>query len=200
MQVIFFVKSATVDIDKFNIKDIPGSSRRLDVISRCILSALVGEKGLEKNFQIWIFLDKYGTFIFDSNTFNENDFPISEIKLSNYFVDLILDKKENRKRKVNPLNPVKYIHSSFFEEVKDFKKKGYKIIVLNEEGDYFHNNFLNLSIEDNLLFIVGDQTGEIVNINELKDLAAVNMSLGKKSYLASSVIRLIKFNLNLIIS
>ncbi len=200
MHLVFFVKSATVDVEKFNIKDITGSSGRLDVISRCILSALIGEEGLENNVQIWIFLDKYGTFIFDSNAFDKNTFPISEIKLSNYFVNLILDKKENRRIEDNPLNPVKYIQSNFFEEVKRFKKKWYKVIVLTENGISFNEIFLNIRKDDNLLFIVGDQTGEIVNNIELQDQSVINMSLGRKSYLASSVIRLIKLNLILLIS
>ncbi|MHA1487281.1 MAG: hypothetical protein ACTSSC_08925, partial [Promethearchaeota archaeon] len=71
MNLIFFIKSATVDIGRYTIKDIPGSSGRLDVISRCVLSALTISTNLEENIQIWVFLDKYGTFVFDSDLFND---------------------------------------------------------------------------------------------------------------------------------
>ena len=68
MKLLFFLKSTTVDISRYTIKDIPGSSGRLDVISRCILAALLGEEGFTKDIQIWIFLEKYGTFCFNTNT------------------------------------------------------------------------------------------------------------------------------------
>ncbi len=66
MKLIFFIKSETVDISNYTIKNIPGSSGRLDVISRCILAALLAKNEFEKKIQIWTFLDNYGTFIFNT--------------------------------------------------------------------------------------------------------------------------------------
>ncbi len=48
MNLIFFIKSATVDLKNYTIKDIPGSSGRLDVISRCILAAILSNNNFEK--------------------------------------------------------------------------------------------------------------------------------------------------------
>ena len=62
MTIIFFINSKTVCIEDYNIKDVLGSSGRLDVISRCILAAILNIDGFDKNTQIWAFLDKYGTF------------------------------------------------------------------------------------------------------------------------------------------
>ena len=89
MNLSFFIKSGTVEISRYSIKDIPGSSGRLDVISRCILSALTLRNKLEKNIQLLIFLDKYGTFIFNSDLFNDELFPKNEILLSDFFVEYI---------------------------------------------------------------------------------------------------------------
>ncbi len=89
MNLIYFIESKTVDISKYTIKDIPGSSGRLDVISRCILSALILNNKLEKGVQIWVFLDKYGTFIFDSDLFNDELFPKNEILITDFFVEFI---------------------------------------------------------------------------------------------------------------
>ena len=105
MNLIFFIKSNTVDVSNYYIKDIQGTSGRLDVISRCVLSALIKDNKLEKNIQIWAFLDKYGTFIFDSNTFNNATFPKNEILLTDYFVDFI--KNGNKKYNINPLDSIK---------------------------------------------------------------------------------------------
>ena len=197
MTLIFFIKSSTVDISNYYIKDIQGTSGRLDVISRCVLSALTNDNKLQKNIQIWAFLDKYGTFVFDSNTFNNDTFPKNEILLTDYFVDFI--KKGNKKYTVNPLASIECSNLNIFEAIKKFLKKKYEIFVLNESGIGFSKIFVDISPKRNLLFIVGDQSGELINSKELKELKLTNLSLGNRSYLASSTIRLIKLNLSLLI-
>ena len=199
MSLFFFVKSATVNIAKYTIKDIPGSSGRLDVISRCILSALLRNNTLEKGVQIWAFLDKYGTFIFNSDRFNNKNFPKNEILLTDLFVEII--KKANKQESFleSPLAAVKISQSNIFDVIKNFSKKNYKIYALSEKGIDFNKEFRKLNSEDNLLFIVGDQSGDLLNNIELKKLNLKNISLGNRSYLASSTIRLIKINLQLLI-
>jgi tRNA pseudouridine-54 N-methylase len=181
MKTIFFIKSSTVNLKNYNIKDIQGTSGRLDVISRCVLSALTNDNKLEKNIQIWAFLDKYGTFIFDSNRFNNDIFPKNEILLTDYFVDFI--KKRNKKYTINPLDSIKSLNLDIFEAIKKFIKKKFQIFVLNESGIGYNKIFTDMNPKRNLLFIVGDQSGELIN----------------SSYLASSTIRLIKLNLSLLI-
>lgn len=197
MKTIFFIKSSTVILENYNIKDIQGTSGRLDVISRCILSALINDNKLEKNIQIWAFLDKYGTYVFDSNKFNNDTFPKNEILLTDYFVDFI--KKGKKKYTVNPLDSIKCSNLDIFEAIKKFIKKKFQIFVLNESGMGFSKIFTDISPKRNLLFIVGDQSGELINSKELKELKLTNLSLGNRSYLASSTIRLIKLNLSLLI-
>ena len=199
MNLIFFVKSATVDISKYSIKDIPGSSGRLDVISRCILSALTLRNKLEKNIQLWVFLDKYGTYIFNSNSFNNERFPKNEILLTDFFVDFIKKKKKHESYLENPLNSIKCSDLCIFDAIKNYTKKNYKVYLLNENGIDFKKVFEELSSKDNLLFILGDQTGDLLNDKELKELNLINLSLGNRSYLASSTIRLIKMNLHLLV-
>ncbi len=197
MKTIFCIKSSTVNLENYNIKDIQGTSGRLDVISRCVLSALINDNKLEKNIQIWAFLDNYGTFVFDSNRFNNDTFPKNEILLTDYFVDFI--KKGNKKYTVNPLDSIKSSNLDIFEVIKNFVKKKFQIFVLNESGIVFSRIFMDMSPKKNLLFIVGDQSGELINSKELKELNLTNLSLGNRSYLASSTIRLIKLNLSLLI-
>ncbi len=198
MNLIFFIKSATVDIGKYTIKDIPGSSGRLDVISRCILSALTIDTDLEENIQIWIFLDKYGTFVFDSDLFNDESFPKNEILLTDFFVEYIKKTKKEEKYPETPLDSIKYSKLDIFDAIKNFVEKKYKIYVLNENGKDFKEVFEKLN-SNNLLFIIGDQSGDLLNNKELKKLNLENISLGSRAYLASSTIRLIKINLQLLI-
>jgi len=199
VNLIFFVKSATVDISKYSIKDIPGSSGRFDVISRCILSALTLRNKLEKNIQIWVFLDKYGTYIFNSNSFNNERFPKNEILLTDFFVDFIKKKKKHEGYLETPLNSIICSDLGIFDAIKNYTKKNYKVYLLNENGIDFKKVFKELSSKDNLLFILGDQTGDLLNDKELKELNLTNLSLGNRSYLASSTIRLIKMNLHLLV-
>ena len=199
MNSVFFIKSATVDISKYTIKDIPGSSGRLDVISRCILSALTLNNKLENDVQIWVFLDKYGTFIFDSDLFNDELFPKNEILLTDFFVEFIKKSLIQERYPETPLDPIKYSKLDIFDAIKNFVEKKYKIYVLNENGIDFKEAFEELNSLDNLLFILGDQSGDLLDKKELKDMNLINLSLGDRSYLASSTIRLIKMHLDLIV-
>ena len=199
MNLIFFIKSSTANIGRYTIKDIPGSSGRLDVISRCILSALTIDTNLEKNIQIWIFLDKYGTFVFDSDLFNDESFPKNEILLTDFFVKFIKKTKKEEKHPETPLDSIIYKKLDIFDAVKNFVEKKYNVYVLNEDGMDFKEVFEELSSKDNLLFILGDQSGDLLNDKELKKLNLVEISLGNRSYLASSTIRLIKINLQLLV-
>ncbi len=199
MNLIYFIESATVDISKYTIKDIPGSSGRLDVISRCVLSALTLNNKLEKGVQIWVFLDKYGTFIFNSDLFNNEYFPKNEILLTDFFVEFIKKTKKREKYPETPLDSITYKKLDIFDAIKNFVEKKYNMYVLNEDGMDFKEVFEELNSKDNLLFILGDQSGDLLNNTELKKLNLVNISLGNRSYLASSTIRLIKMNLQLLV-
>ena len=189
--MIFFIKSATVDITKFTKKDIPGSSGRLDVISRCILSTILNNDSLEQDVQIWVFLDKYGTFIFDSNKFNYDGFPINEIGFTSYFVDII--RQENRKEN-NPLSSIEHSKINILSAINQHIESNYIIFVLDENGDDFLDQLDNIRERKNVLFIIGDQSGDLINSKEITDLNLQKIKVGDKSLLASSIIRLIKLH------
>jgi len=199
MNLVFFIRSATVNLHRYTIKDIPGSSGRLDVISRCILSALTTGTNLEENIQIWVFLDKYGTFFFDTDLFNDESFPKNEILLTDFFVEFIKKTIKGEKYPETPLDSIKYSKLDIFDAITNFVEKKYKVYVLNEDGVDFKEVFEELNSNDNLLFVLGDQSGDLLNNKELKKLNLVNISLGNRSYLASSTIRLIKMNLQLLV-
>jgi len=199
MKLIFFIKSGTLNLENYNIKDIPGSSGRLDVISRAILAAIVKEKDLERDLEIWVFLDNYGTFVFDSNSFDNDIFPKNEILLSDYFVKYIKNRSEPELLNENPLSGIQYLNITIYEAINNFLKLNYQIFVLNENGEDFCQYFTKLNQKSNTIFIVGNQSGEIVNSKDLKSLNLKFISLGGQSYLASSVVRLIKLNLSLMI-
>ena len=195
MSIIFFIKSTSVDISKYNIKDLPGSSGRLDVISRCVLAALSNKDNFEKNVQIWVFLENYGTFIFDSERFEYDVFPKNELLFTNYFVNLIRNRNSIIKLKDNPLKAVQISKIGIFEALKQFKELNYAIFVLNESGEDIFTHFKELRSNKEVIFVIGSQSGDVINSKDLLAMNFTNVSLGTQSYLASSVIRLIKLYL-----
>ena len=191
MNLVFFIKSKTIDINNYTIKDIPGSSGRLDVISRCILAAILSEDIFEKNIQIWIFLDRYGTFIFSPEVFNYKSFPKNELLFTDYFVSF-LQKNICEDQPLNPLNAIKESKMGLIEAIKHFQKLNYNLNILSEQGQNFFKLLSSIQEKENIVFIIGSQQDEFLNSKELLALNIPTISIGNQSYLASSVIRLLK--------
>ncbi len=195
MNIVFFIYSKTVNIDNYNIKDIPGTSGRLDVISRCILAVLLRNKYFERYIQIWIFLDRYGTFFLNSKFFDFDFFPKNEILFTDYFVDFLQKLKSNNDLKLNPLNTIRNSTMNFKEALRYFQQLNYNIYILVEQGQDFFEILSNLKEKKSILFIIGSQEDEYIYSKELSTLKIPNISIGNQSYLASSVIRLLKLHL-----
>jgi len=193
MTLIFIIHSETVNLEHSTIKDLPGSSGRIDVLCRCILAALYQNYEFEEDVQIWVFIDKYGTFIFNSENLDGN-FPKNELLLAKYFIDYILNGNNNDVNN-NPLNSIETTEISIFEAIEEFINKGFEVFTLNEDGEDFVNYMAKNHRNKDHVFIIGDQTGNFMDKKELMGLNLANLSLGEQSYLASSVIRLIKISL-----
>jgi tRNA (pseudouridine54-N1)-methyltransferase len=195
MNLIFFIKSNTIKIDKYNIKNIPGSTGRLDVISRCILAALTKTDSFDEDVEIWVFLDRYGTFIFNPDFFNYDNFPKNELRFTDYFV-YILQKSPNKEKHFNPLSTLKQSQMGFIEAIRHFQRLNYSLYILQEEGSDFFTILENIRRQKNMVFILGSQEDEFLTSEELLALKIPTISIGNKSYLASSVIRLLKLLIN----
>ncbi|MHA1150316.1 MAG: hypothetical protein ACTSR8_18980 [Promethearchaeota archaeon] len=200
MNLFFFIKSETIDISHYTIKDIPGSSGRLDVITRCILAAIKAKDNFENNVQIWVFLNNYKTIIFDPNLLDYNTFPNTELLLTNALVETIKsrDNNNNNNNKINEnylLNKVEINDLKIIEAIEQFQKQDIKTIILNESGVDFYSQIDTLKLEKTLVVIIGNQSGNFLESEELKKLRLPVLSFGSQSYLASSIIRLIKLHL-----
>jgi len=198
MNLTFFIQSNTVDLKRYTIKDIPGSSGRMDVIVRCILAALLESETFE-NIEVWVFLKNYGTFIYNSDMVRKDSFPRNELLLTDSFVKLIKSGNSPEELIENPISDIKKSNLTIIDAIKFFKEKGCKIFILNEQGVPFSKFNDKFQREENLLFVIGDQSGTIIDSKSLIELNFPNISLGNRSFLASSVIRLIKMNLSALI-
>jgi len=195
MTIIFFIKSSTIDIGKYTIKNIPGSSGRLDVISRCVLAAILGDDNFEKDIHIYLFLERYGTFIFEPENLDFDIFPKNEILFTDYFVEFLQNYHFRKNQHLNPLDLVRTSKMSLIEAIKHFQKLNYRIFILKEGGRDFLNLKNTIQKMDNIVFILGSQKDEFLDSKELGELKIPIISIGSQSYLASSVIRLLKLHL-----
>jgi tRNA (pseudouridine54-N1)-methyltransferase len=198
MKLTFFIKSPTVNLDNFTIKDIPGSSGRLDVISRSILAAILTEGDFEANVKIWVFLDNFGTYIFDPELLNYGNFPKNELMLSELLVTFLLQSNLREIPHNNPLNRIKTSNLNMFKAIKKFQKNNYNIFILREDGNDFFKLKSEIQKMNNILFIIGSQKDNFLNSKELLALKIPAISIGNQSYLASSVIRLLKLHILLL--
>ncbi len=198
MQLIFFIKSPTVNVDNFTIKNIPGSSGRLDVISRCILAAILTEGDFEINVKIWVFLDNYGTYIFDPELFNHGNFPKNELMLSKHLVRFLIKYNLEEIPYNNPLKAIRTSTLNISKAIEKFQKINYNIFTLREEGNDFFKLKNRIQKMNNILFIIGSQEDDFLNSKELLALKIPTISIGNQSYLASSVIRLLKLHILLL--
>jgi tRNA (pseudouridine54-N1)-methyltransferase len=189
MNLIFFIKSATVNLTRYTIKDIPGSSGRLDVISRCVLAALLNKNGFEENLEIWTFLDNFGTYIFDPQLLDYETFPKTELLLTDSFVNFLQGRVKD-----NPLRSITISDLTMIKAIEKFQGLNYEIFILKEDGLPFLDLISEVS-EKNSIFIMGSQEDAFLNTKELLELNLQTMSFGAQSYLASSVIRLLKLHI-----
>ncbi|TXT62594.1 MAG: putative tRNA (pseudouridine(54)-N(1))-methyltransferase [Promethearchaeota archaeon] len=199
--ITFLIKSDTVNLDHYTIKDIPGSSGRLDVISRCILSALLNENGFDNNSQIWVYFKNYKNLQFDPHKLNYEGFPKTELLLSDYIVNL-LKSRENCENKPyeNSIDSIGEGDSSILETLRYInRKKKRNLYVLKETGSPFSKAIEELTSISDLYFIIGNQCEDFINSEAFLNLNIPELSLGTKSYLASQVVRLVKLNIQKIL-
>jgi len=193
MKAVFFIKSETINLSNYTLKDPIGSTGRLDVITRCALAVLLNNFKLEQNTEFWAFLDNYGTYIFKSELFQQETFPISELRFMDYFADIIqnIDKGNNKK---NPLNKVIISGIDIFDAIEKLQNKRFQAYILHEEGTELAQE--KFEKDKKYFFIIGNQLGTFLDSQELKDTGIPRVSLGTpQSYLASSVIKLIKLQI-----
>lgn len=189
MSTIFLIKSSTVDLTNYTIKNVQSSTKRLDVIIRCILAALMDKDRFYPKHEIWVFLDKYGGFIFNSEDLDYDNFPKNELLLCDAFVKFIRRKDEDETLQES-LKGVKITTDSAMESIENLVERGYQAHIMIESGEQFEPHVHEMRSKDNL-FIIGNQEGELISSEEIKSLDLKKLCLGNISYLASQVIRLI---------
>lgn len=198
LNITFLIRSDTVNIEHYTIKDIPGSSGRLDVVARCILAALFNHDGLDKNIQIIVSFQRYGAFKFKTNDLNYTIFPKDELQLSDALYHLIRNRNDKDYLENNPIGPIKRYEHSILHYIKKIQREERSnVFVLKESDKSLEHDLASLrkSSNDDFTFIIGNQSEDFINSEAFLRLNLPEISLGSQSYIASSVIRLVKIHL-----
>ncbi|MEM3650194.1 MAG: hypothetical protein QW831_05695 [Candidatus Jordarchaeaceae archaeon] len=199
MKRIFILKASTARTDnKFTIKDLPGTSGRLDVVCRCILSSLLLSEGHRLDTIIYSVLEgpPRPPITVEVNGEEIKDLPRDELKIALILKEL-LDPEETR----DIVSGFKLMNKGF-QDIVDEKFCESETYFLHRAGKNINevlSGFLNLK-RPQLTFILGDHIG--LNQNDIEYLVEMGIkpiSLGPKEYLGSHCISLIQEKLDRVI-
>ena len=168
------------------IKDLTGTTGRLDIIFRCILAAFsFGKHDIIFQTVLNGPPDPPKSIEFNGNRLNE--LPTDEIQMARLF-QTILDPKNQKQIEGITLRP-----KSFLQSASELARKG-PIFLLQEDGLHFldySDELINKKAGVNsLIFILSDHIDLKPQEKEylIERLGATQISLGSQSYLASHCI------------
>jgi tRNA (pseudouridine54-N1)-methyltransferase len=179
----------------FNLNDLPSSGGRMDLVCRCISSALWVSNDLRRDTKIFVVLEgppnPPRTIVFDG--FSLKGVNPDERNIASHIKKALkfgLNLELNQEIEVSP--GIKIAKKSFESLIKE-KSKEMQLIYLHPEG----KDIRELEIRENVAFILGDHIGISRKTERLIErLKAEKVSLGKKIYLASHAIVIANYELD----
>ena len=175
-----FVLYANGRTDSFDIKNLP-SAGRMDLICRCITSALFLSYKMRKHTRIFVVLNGEPNPPVAICFNNDSNFYPDEHSIALVIKKLLSSKFDKEWKEVN--NSL-VSRKNLQEIIKELKGNFY---VLQENG----KDFNEIKIKENPIFILGDYKG--IPEKELVLIKGNKISLGKESYLSSSCISVLNW-------
>lgn len=176
----FLLKASRAATGDFSINNIPGAGR-MDVVCRSITSALWLSDKLRDDTIFFALLEgkPNGPKLLTFNPLKMKRFYPDERNIASHIRLALLGKQKS----------IKIENISFKDFINQTKSQ---IIVLDKYGE----DIKRVYIEDDVLFILGDDKGlDVDDMNFLKD-KSIKVSIGKKNYLASQVISIVQNELD----
>ncbi|WXG42457.1 MAG: 16S rRNA (uracil(1498)-N(3))-methyltransferase [Candidatus Freyarchaeum deiterrae] len=187
---MFILKASIAHTDnRFTIKDLPGTSGRMDLVCRCILSALLLSNTHRVDTVFYAVLEgpPRPTLVIEVNGGKIEELPRDELQVGLVLKDMLDPKKE--------LFPPGFrLISKGFRELVEEQAIISKIYYLHQSGADFNKTFSEFQNVEKpqLVFILGDHIGFSQNdIEYLKEKGIKPLSLGPKEYLGSHCIFLV---------
>ena len=169
---------------RFNIEDLPSSGGRMDLVARCVNSALWLSNKIREDSEIFIVLNGPPnppvTLWFKGDTLRKVSPDERSIGI---WIKKVLSSDFGKEWK-EFRNGILIARKSFQEIIKEHEKRN--IYVLHEKGK-------KLKIKKDPVFVLGDHIGLPKNEEKFVLRYGEKLSLGKKPYLASSCISILNW-------
>jgi len=182
----------------FSLKNLPGSSK-IDVVARNILATFPLISNFDVNYIVIFTKNNPATLTVTNLAEKEN--PYDEIEVASLIKKSLQIFLKQRDETSNYDDPSLQFFS--WQHLKDVKlifnriKNDYKsVFYLHESGQPFSNIIQNIQIVNSCCFIFGGRHDISAKIEEIVDsITTTQISLGKRSYLASTCIAFVLFEL-----
>jgi len=183
---IFVVEARTVGASSgFSLRDLPGSSGRLDVVCRCLVAALRGAGGVRGDTVFWALL-KGGR---NPVALRVEGWKVRWLPGSELAVAKILGRVFEGRR----VEGFSLEEASFGEVVGRVVREGAALFYLHEDGAPLRM----VDVPFPVVFVLGDHLGLSRESEELLSrLGAVRVSLGPRRYLGSHCIVMVHCELD----
>lgn len=169
----------------FSLKSLAGSGGRMDLICRCIIAALATPGGADRDSEICIILEGPPNPPL-SITFSGAEAeraPEGEAEAGEMVAKAMLG---------DPPKGVRPERRSFRDAVLGYRKRGFCIYYLHEDGEALRK----VQLAPKGAFVLGDHKGlDPASERLLDELGAKRISLGPISYLASHCITIVQASL-----
>ncbi len=182
----------------FSLKNLPGSSK-IDVVARNILATFPLISNFDVNYIVIFTKNNPATLTVTNLAEKEN--PYDEIEVASLIKKSLQIFLKQRDETSNYDDPSLQFFS--WQHLKDVKlifnriKNDYKsVFYLHESGQPFSNIIQNIQIVNSCCFIFGGRHDISAEIEKIVDsITTTKISLGKRSYLASTCIAFVLFEL-----
>ena len=173
----------------FSLKDLPGTSGRIDLLCRSINSAFLLSHGFRKNVRLWLNLNgppnPPKTIRFEGNEIKPKTINPDERSIAKLIIKALKAGEEIKKpSKEHQVLPGIYISNLTFEDIVRKTIKTAKLYYLHEEG----KPITEVNFKGNVAFVLGDHIGLTKEDEAFLENIAEKISIGRKSYLTSHVI------------
>jgi len=173
----------------FSLKDLPGTSGRIDLLCRSLNSAFLLSHGFRKNVRVWLNLngppDPPKTIKFEGSEIKPKTINPDEISLAKIIIKALkVGEGIKEPAKEYPVLPGVYVSNLRFEDIIRRTIKNSALYYLHEEGKPIER----VNFKGNVAFVLGDHKGLTKEDEALLEGIAEKVSVGKKSYLTSHVI------------
>jgi len=208
---LFLIHFQTADFYNPESNNLASSTKRGDVLLRCILSTINKSTRRASEIGLWLFLStkengNQNSLLIDSEFHLPEDIK-NEVQLCKLIQPIITHPIPRQLSSQNTENTdenfkqtesgIKVFTKTLLEAIRMLKEKGYTFVSVEESGKQFdYSGYENLKRENpKIVFILGDQIGISAEIEMAWQEAEVNiapMALGMMSYLTSQCITILK--------